>query len=513
MCLSCISDRIRLPILVVAFWHVVLVNSTTCQEGFKKLIYLPETESSNIDDIAYWNGKLVMRGNAFNDSLNLWGLSILTMDTTGNLLSYNTIYDTVNHRHNVVNSPSRFIITDDNRFVIPASYFNGRNVVLFITDTTGNEISTHEYPNSEKTIFVEGIQQIGTSFYILGTISRYNGLNDIFIIKTDSLGNYVWNKYYGSAANEYFSDAQVTENSTLVISSKVLLIGGGSQAWIFSVDTSGTIIYDWKGDQDDARVKGGGSFYTTQNGDIIITSLEVKEVLLQGAYNLFNGPTITKLDSNFNFIWKDTLAHFTSAWDNFVDLEYDSTRDEFVAVGQRMVLYYPWYGSLEVWVVKFKPDGEIMWSISDTIASDSIHGVWHLTSGMVFSPEGSIYITGNLETFTNPPNNCGWVIKVTPDGCMDTLCTITSVEKPPDPRKLNYVKVFPNPVEDEINILIHDLSGPGILNLFNLDGRLLLTTTVYQGENTIPIDLPSGIYFYSIFNNNRITATGKIAVH
>lgn len=512
MSLRFISGGILMPILVFAFWQVALINSTTCQEGFKKLIYLPGTKSSNIDDIEYSNCKLIIRGNAYNDSLKLWGLSLLTMDTIGNLLSYNTFFDTTDRRHIVVNSPCRFLITNDNRFVIPATYFDGTDVVLFMTDTMGCEVSRHVYQNTEKTIFVKDIKQIWNSFYILGTIVRNNYLSDIFIIKTDSNGNFIWIKYYGGGAHDKFGDVQIEENGILTISAQVNLSIDEKQPWIFNIDTSGSIVNNWKGDINDIRTKGGGSFFRFDNGDYVITSLETKEVLYAGVEQLFNGPTISILDSNFQLIWKDTLANFTSAWDDLVDLEYDSFRDEFIAAGHRTVIYNPFFGEIEAWVVKFKPDGEVIWSVSDTLVSDPMNGAWHFSSGIVISPSGSIYESGNLETFTNPPNNCGWIIKVTPDGCMDTLCVITSVESSHDLPKVENVNVYPNPVVDQMNISIRDLQGPCNLDLYDLNGRLLFTTKVYQGDNTIPIGLPQGLYFYLVSNAMGIMGSGKIVV-
>ena len=510
---------------IMAIWQIAAPGTAICQNGFNVILNIPNTLSLNFDDILYNHDHLIVSGNAYIDSLNLWGLFITELDTNGIVLWHNTLLDSSGQSHIVTNTPCRFIKKEDNSYVVPTYYFNTGKLGLFIVDSTGKKVQFQIYPKYELTIFPKDIIQMDNSFYILGTIQRENFKDDVFILKTDSLGQQLWIKFIGTPAyNETFGDVLNNHDGTFTISSSIFSDDyydqpfgqGWRRPWVFTVDTSGQIINQWMGQTNDARTLGGGPMYRTDDGDWILVSYEHKEVLTSGQTDLNSNPTITKLDSNFNLIWKKYLGNFTGIYDLIIDLEYDNRSQTLVAAGERVVSYAPWLSELEGWILKLNLDGEILWSVSDTVISDPVNGVIHFLGGVEVAPTGSIYAAGYVTHNKPPQRDYGWIIKATPDGCIDTICTTLSIEEQIR-HKTMPIPVYPNPTSDILYIDLSKIEGQTItVEFLTLDGQSHGVAILNTGLNKVimqhVIGDQSGMLIYKIVADTRTIGLGKVLI-
>lgn len=497
---------------------LLLPLQADCQYGFRKVIDFDNSKSLNFDDIQFHKNRLFISGNAYIDSVGLWGQNFAVFDTNGILLWEKTFIDTT--ANIVSNTPSRFFINEDGNFLIPISFFERDNLGLLEIDSAGNRLFMSEFPNPEFTIFSQDIREINNSIYLFGTIDRTLYRDDVYIIKTDHNGVFQWIKYFGDPNyHEDFGDVIENGNGTFTISSteypdefNIEPFGsqGWKKPWIFTIDTSGLIISQWFGTYDDPKTLGGGPFYHMKNGDWIIISQEFKGVFLNGSHFTSRTPTITKLDSLHNLEWKLYMADYTGFWDSLLDLEYDSLRNEFVAAGHRDVQYTKDYGELEAWVVKFTPEGEILWSKSDTIWSDRINGVVHFTAGVDISQTGSIYAAGRVEHENAPRREYGWILKMNPDGCFDTLCTTTSLKD--EPKDSEQGILYPNPTRDYFVISFNEVKNNRVLILYNNFGRIVKKVDIQKREQKVDINFIPGMYFYTVFQDNVLYNSGKLIV-
>lgn len=510
-------------LLVCTVWQLVASGAANCQIGFNKIIDIPNTLSLNFDDIVYEGDRLIVRGNAYYDSLNLWGLFIAGLDTNGIVLWHNTIVDTFSQSPIITNTPGRFIINNDNNFVIPTAYFNTNKMGIFILDSIGKELISHIFPKYGLLAYPYDIIQSNNFYYIFGRIVRENYIGDVFILKSDSSGHERWIKYYGTPqTNETFGDVLKNNDGTFTISSSVYSDDyydepfghGWRRPWIFTVDTSGQIRKQWTGQQNDIRTLGGGPLFKTNDGDWIVVSYEHKAVLSAGQTDINSAPTVSKLDPDFNLIWKIYLSDFNNIYDFINDLEYDAVRDEYILTGDIGIQFNPWSGALEGWICKLSSEGDVLWSMADTALYDPNHYVQHHLGGVALSPHGSIYAAGYIDHSIPPGINYGWIIKVTPDGCIDTICTTVSVE---DQMKYKEVPipVYPNPTTDLLNINLKDiLSTPLTITFISVDGKVLGTSILQSGLNSITlkdvIGNQRGVIFYKILGLNQIISQGKI---
>lgn len=513
-----------LQILVI--WQMVAPGAAICQNGFNKIIEIPNTLSLNFDDILYNHDQLIVRGNAYIDSLNLWGLFVAGLDTNGIVLWYNTLVDTSGQSHIVTNTPSRFIISNSNELAIPTYYFNTNKMGLFLTDSVGNELLSYIYPEYGLVIFPFDIIQHNNSYYIFGRIIRENYIGDVFILKVDSLGGEVWIKYYGAPPySETFGDVLENTDGTFTISSSIYSADyydepfgqGWRRPWIFTVDTSGQIVEQWMGQTNDTRTLGGGPIYRTDEGDWILVSYEHKEVLASGQTDLNSNPTITRLDSNYNLVWKKYLGNFTGIYDLIIDLEYDNRSQSIIAAGERVVSYAPWLSELEGWIVKLDLDGEILWSVSDTVISDPVNGVIHFLGGVEVAPTGSIYAAGYVTHSKPPQRDYGWIIKATADSCIDTICTTVSVEEQINRNKAP-IPVYPNPTSDILYIDLTKVEGQRItVEFLTLDSQSQGVAILNPGLNKVimqhVIGDQSGMLIYKIVADIRTIGLGKVLIY
>src|SRR5688572_673356 len=153
----------------VSFLIMAAKPDVLAQSGFAKAI--PIDANVDIDDILYHEDQLVLRGNVYIDSLSLWGLLLAGLDTMGNVLWTSVNYDTSLSTHIILNTPGRFLVTSDQRLIVPSKYYNTGQLAVYFTDLEGNEIFHKFYPYEGRNLFPYDINQIGDEYFITGVIS------------------------------------------------------------------------------------------------------------------------------------------------------------------------------------------------------------------------------------------------------------------------------------------------------------------------------------------------------
>ena len=245
-----------------------------------------------------------------------------------------------------------------------------------------------------------------------------------------------------------------------------------------------------------------------ENGDWIISSFYLKNFHTIGNPDIQLAEVVSRLDSNFNLLWRIDLSSFNRT-DRIRDIAYDPLLDQIIVAGEKLLVYDGEY-SKEAWVIKLDSNGDIIWSITDTLYYSRQEV--HFTAGLDLSPSGSIYVGGYVTVNELDPRFQGFILKVSPDGCTDTVCTTTSIYEQIKNWEQN-VLLYPNPAVDELTLLIKSMAGTGDLKIYDIQGNCTITSKVSQGNNGISTpNLPNGLYFYSLSSSEGKIYSGKFTI-
>ena len=104
----------------------------------------------------------------------------------------------------------------------------GEDVYLIKTDANGDTLWTRTYGGASYDRGFAIRQTNDNGFIIVGmTYSFGSGQGDVYLIKTDSLGNQLWTQTYGGDSVDYGTSVQQTSDNGYVVVGKTMSFGEG----------------------------------------------------------------------------------------------------------------------------------------------------------------------------------------------------------------------------------------------------------------------------------------------
>jgi len=218
--------------------------------------------------------------------------------------------------------------TSDGGFIIIGgnqSFGNGEGDVWLIkTDSNGNEEWNHTYGGDEGEKGFSGHQTDDGGYIITGyTWSFGNGENDIWLIKTDSLGQEEWNKTFGETGNEAGESVQQTSDGGYILVGSTSSFQNYSDTWLIKTDSQGN--EEWN------QVFIGSNSYNhphsvqeTSNGGYII--IGTTNSFGEGDYDVW----LIKADSQGNEEWSQT---FGGSEDDYGKSVQQTSDGDYIVIG------------------------------------------------------------------------------------------------------------------------------------------------------------------------------------
>ncbi|MPM01272.1 hypothetical protein SDC9_47511 [bioreactor metagenome] len=140
--------------------------------------------------------------------------------------------------------------TDDGGYILcgfTSSYGAGdKDIYLVRTDSAGNQLWQKTFGGSGTEYGYCVKKTADKGFIICGSTTSFgSGGTDAMLIKTDSAGNSEWTKYFGGTANDGVYSLAITTDGGYVLAGYTYNFGAVSgDAWVFKTDSAGNHIWD-----------------------------------------------------------------------------------------------------------------------------------------------------------------------------------------------------------------------------------------------------------------------------
>lgn len=355
------------------------------------------------------------------------------------------------------------------------------DVWLIKTDSNGDTLWTRTFGGSgfDWGNFVQ--QTSDSGFIITGyTYSFSVGSADVWLIKTDSIGDTLWTRTFGGSDWDNGRFVQQTLDGGYIIATETYSFGAGSNdAWLIKTDANGDSLWT-------RTVGGGGSDAAYSVRQNINGGWYILAGYTQSFGDINGDVFLAKVDENGNTLWIKTIGGDKS--DGALSIQQTSDRGFFITGYTQSF----GAGSGDVWLIKTDASGDTVWT-------KCIGGVdWDEGWAGRNTSDGGYVVTGFTESFGVFYRDL-WLIKI--------ALPVTAVKDPPHAIINEYLlkQNYPNPFNPtttlEYAIASRQFVSLKVYDLFGKEVTILVDEEKPAGEYDVEFDasyLPSGIYFYQL---------------
>ena len=361
------------------------------------------------------------------------------------------------------------------------------DIWLIKTDELGNELWSKTFGGTSWD-WGYFVQQTADGGYIV-TGCKDPGVYyiwDVFLIKTDSLGNTTWTKTYGG--NDYdvgHSVRQTTDGGYIITGYTYSYGAGSSDAWLIKTDANGN--ESWSKTFGGSNVEHGYS--VIQTPDEGYTVVGYTKSFGAGDYDVW----LIKTDIDGNEVWNKTYGGIDDdrafSVQQTIDGEYiiAGFTDSFGA------------GNYDMWLIKTSSNGDTLWT--KTIGGEDLDRGRYVQQttdkGYIVVGDTYIYEQGEYNVYivkVNSETGVGFKDNLKPQ--LDNLYNY------PNPFHELTVISYTLKVNGRVSLTIYDMHGQEVLNLVNEKQPAGKHSVVWNGKNELGESVDSGIYFYSIQTGN-----------
>ena len=424
--------------------------------------------------------------------------------------------------------------TTDGGFIIGGWGYGG--FYLFKADNNGNHIWSKVFGRPWEDYGTSVKQTTDGGYIFTGGTRNSDAYNDdIYLIKTDSIGNVVWRKIYGGSYHEYGDCViQASDGGYAIIGYSSSFGIGSGDVYLIKTDGNGNI--SWSKTYGGIGQDRGESILQTSDGGYIIAGYTMDNVGTGGPYHVY----LIKTDSIGNLMWSKTYRGTGSEYGYSIA---QTTDGGFIITGTTTSFGS---GSADVYLIRTDSTGNLLWSktyggadIEQGFSVCQTNDGGYVMTGYTRSfgtvaPFGDLYIiktdslgnscgnqsaaltivTAPITQVTSPitpvASNGTTSVPVTilnNNGDYVTLCNYmpTGINETNSEKNIS---LFPNPATDELIVSSSEF-GVKSIEIYNTLGEKVYTSagTSQSTAETINVSkLSSGIYFVRVRTSDGMSA-------
>lgn len=115
---------------------------------------------------------------------------------------------------------------------------------LMMIDDNGDSLWLKSYGSTDEDVLRKVISTSSGDIVAIGYTTLSNGDKDIYVVKTQSDGDTIWTKKYGTTSDdEGFSLVEMSSGNYLMVGYTKGMGAGGRESYYFETDTSGSVIW------------------------------------------------------------------------------------------------------------------------------------------------------------------------------------------------------------------------------------------------------------------------------
>ena len=393
--------------------------------------------------------------------------------------------------------------TYDNGYIIAAtsnSFGNGGyDAMLIKRDSFGNYEWQKTYGGNDWDFAYDVVQTFDSGYVFCGeTYNNTNGYSDVYVVKTNSIGDTVWTRTVGGTLIDKGNALIQTSDSNIVVAGLKNTLSDSTQAYVLKFDKNGALLWD--------SVYGGASNEAIQ--DIIQTQ--------DGLYTLAGYSTgvvagdkdyyVIKVDENGMLIWE---RFFSGVKDEEANALAEIDNGDLWIVG-----YTEAHGGGKKDPKIFRINSGGWWanqnSTFGTLEDET-------ATGIALGLSGNVYLSGYTNSYGEGLNDL-LVIRVDTIVAQQQYNVTSNIDVAAiglSEYKVNksIFRVFPNPSTHYISIEFEE--APAQVTITNLMGSIVLSKSINQPILKVDLDissLSSGIYLLECRNNKGEKSVEKLIV-